>query len=121
MLIIYNKKTGKEKTLDPVDAREHVNTGNWSYHEDENLDQSDEASAADVAQLRDEMFKLRAGLEASEEARKKAVKDLGDVESEFEKSESELSRARNTIVRLEKELAEATKAPAPTPKAPAAK
>lgn len=107
MLTIYNKKDGKAKTLDPVDAREHVNTGNWTYNEEGgNEDQSPEASKADLDQLRGEIYKTREDLQVSEEARLKALKDLGDIESEFEKSESEVSRSRNTIVRLEKVLAE---------------
>lgn len=108
MITIYNKKDGKAKTLDPVDAREHVNTGNWTYNEEGgDEDQSIEASMADLEQLRGEIYKTREDLQISEEARLKALKQLGDVEAEFEKSESELSRSRNTIVRLEKALAEA--------------
>lgn len=107
MITIYNKKDGKAKTLDPVDAREHVNTGNWTYNEEDGEDQSIEASMADLEQLRGEIYKTREDLQTSEEARLKALKNLGEVEAEFEKSESELSRSRNTIVRLEKALAEA--------------
>lgn len=103
MITIYNKKDGKAKTLDPVDAREHVNTGNWSYNEEGSEEnQGAEASMADLEQLRGVMFKIREDLQISEEARLKALKELGDIEAEFEKSESELSRSRNTIVRLEK-------------------
>lgn len=108
MITIYNKKDGKAKTLDPVDAREHVNNGNWTYNEEGgNEDQSIEASMADLEQLRGEIYKTREDLQISEEARLKALKNLGDIEAEFEKSESELSRSRSTIVRLEKALAEA--------------
>lgn len=107
MITIYNKKDGKQKTVDPVDAREHVNTGNWTYNDDaSDEEQSIAASQADLEQLRGEIHRTREDLQISEEQRLKALKDLGDVEGEFEKSESELSRSRTTIVRLEKALAD---------------
>lgn len=120
MITIFNKKDGKAKTLDPVDAREHVNAGNWEYGQLNEINgQNIEASQADLEQLRGEMGKTREDLQLSEDARLKALKDLGEVEAEFEKSESELSRSRNTIVRLEKSLAEAEEKLAATAKSKA--
>lgn len=120
MITIFNKADGTPKILDSVDAREHVNSGRWSYNADGVEIQADQEAQnfteADFTNLREEVLTSRRDVEMAETKAKYDAEKFEASQADLAAANAKLVEADEKIAILEKELAAAKAKAAKTPK-----